>query len=133
MLKSREQALLDEWGLGNEDTSQTYTFQKTDFHPGLPTADHVYHNGKITLWINAGTKDIIALTLSDQHNQFPVKYTSAYYDTPDKASADSLINGSILSAIGLLFLFIGTLWWKMPWTKFARMPAPVSVSQQKQS
>lgn len=117
----------------NENASQTYTLDKTNFHPDLPDFDHIYKNGKVTLWLNAGTTDVIALELYDQDNQHPVRYTSAYYDTPGQAMHDNLVTGSILSVISLAFLLMGLFWWKMPWTKSARLYAPVILPTHQKS
>ena len=52
----------------------TYTLNKGAFHPTLP--DSVWKNGKMQIWVDQDSTAIIAITLYDEQDQNPIKYTT---------------------------------------------------------
>jgi hypothetical protein len=86
--------------------SATYTLDKTKFHPTMP--DEVYKNGKIQIWVDQGSTTIIAITLYDQNDENPTKYTTAHYDNPASQLADTQASAFPLGilALGLIGIFV---------------------------
>ena len=88
--------------------SNTYTLDKTQFHPTLP--DEVYKGGKMQIWIDEGTTTIIAITLYDESDQNPTKYTTDVYDNPATETSNSQGGGIVAGVIGLILVGIFGLW-----------------------
>src|SRR5215470_12044834 len=49
--------------------SNTYTLDKTTFHPTMP--DEVYRDGKVNIWVDHGSTTVIAIQLYDENNENP--------------------------------------------------------------
>jgi hypothetical protein len=88
--------------------STTYTLDKTTFHPTLP--DEVFKDGKISIWIDAGSTTVIAITLYDENDQNPTKYTTSHYDNPNSELSDSQTAGIAAGVIGVFLIAIFAVW-----------------------
>jgi hypothetical protein len=88
--------------------SATYTLDKTKFHPTMP--DQVYKHGKIQIWVDQGSTTIIAITLYDQNDENPTKYTTDHYDSPASQLADTQASAFPLGILGLGLIGIFVVW-----------------------
>jgi hypothetical protein len=86
----------------------TYTLSRSDFHPPLP--DYVYKNGKIQIWVDEGSTTIIAITLFDENDQNPRKYTTARYDDPSSTLPGEHDAGIVLGGLGVIALIVFAAW-----------------------
>jgi hypothetical protein len=86
----------------------TYTLNKTSFHPTLP--DQVFKAGKMQIWIDSGTTTVIAITLYDENDENPVKYATDTYDNPASETSGSQGTGIFASVVGLILIGIFGLW-----------------------
>jgi hypothetical protein len=84
--------------------SNTYTLDKNSFHPGLP--EEVYKDGKVQIWIDQGSTTIIAITLYDQNDQNPTKYTTDSYDNPASERSNTQTGGIVAGVIGAILIAI---------------------------
>jgi hypothetical protein len=105
--------------------SNTYTLDKTTFHPALP--DKVYKGGMMQIWIDQGTTNIIAITLYDANDQNPTKYTTDVYDKPSSETSNSQSAGLGLGAVGAVLVAIFALWFVLGGRRrAAQLPAAAS-------
>jgi len=107
--------------LNLQGDSNTYTLDKNTFHPTLP--DEVYKGGKMQIWIDEGTTTIIAITLYDQDDKNPTKYTTAVYDNPATETSTSQGAGIFLGVLGAVFLVVFGLWFVLGSRRPAGMTA----------
>lgn len=104
--------------------SRTFFVTKTDFHPALP--ESVFRNGKVDIWYDDGSTRVLALSLYDENDANPTKYTTDVYDHPDREISNAQGFSYILGGIGLVPLLIGFLFPLMPWNK-KKVAAPVTT------
>jgi hypothetical protein len=90
----------NELQLAGDRTS--YTVDKTNFHPPLP--NEVYKDGAVSIWVDGGSNNVIAITLSDENDQNPVKYTTDQYDNPASERSDGQVAGIVTGIIGALLI-----------------------------
>lgn len=88
--------------------SNTYVLDRTTFHPTMP--EQVYKQGKIQIWVDQGSTTIIAITLYDENDQNPIKYTTAHYDNPASELSDTQRNSISLGILGLVGIGIYGMW-----------------------
>jgi hypothetical protein len=88
--------------------SNTYTLDKTSFHPALP--DEFLKDGKVDIWVDSGSTTVIAIQLYDENDANPIKYTTGHYDNPVSERSDGQSFGLVLGAIGAIFVAIFGLW-----------------------
>jgi hypothetical protein len=88
--------------------SNTYTVDKTSFHPTLP--DSVVQAGKVSVWIDQGSTTVIAITLYDENDRNPTKYTTNHYDNPQSERSDMQTSGMIAGIIGAILIAISAVW-----------------------
>jgi hypothetical protein len=91
--------------------STTYTLDKNSFHPTLP--DSVWKNGKMQIWVDQNSTAIIAITLYDQQDQNPIKYTTSHYDNPSTATTDAQGGGIVFGVLGAILIGIWGLWFAL--------------------
>ncbi len=108
----------NELKLVNDD--HTYTLDKTAFHPTLP--DSVFQEGRVSVWVDQGGTQVFAITLYDQNDQNPVKYTTAAYDDPDTALRSNQTVAGLIGVVGLLALAVGLAWPLFPWGRKKKTP-----------
>jgi hypothetical protein len=89
----------------------TYTLNKGSFHPTLP--DSVWKNGKMQIWVDQDSTAIIAITLYDQQDQNPIKYTTTHYDNPSSAITDAQGGGIFFAVVGVILIGIWGLWFAL--------------------
>ena len=111
--------------------STTYTLDKNTFHPNLP--DQLYKDGMTQIWIDQGTTTIIAITLYDQNDANPIKYTTPHYDNPQSELSDTQGTGIGAAVIGVALIAIFGAWFVMGRRRgtllaTAAVPAPVTGS-----
>ena len=82
--------------------SNTYNLDKTSFHPTLP--DEVYKDGKVSIWVDSGSNHILAITLYDENDENPVKYTTNHNDNPTSEQSENQIAGIVVAVVGALCL-----------------------------
>ncbi len=105
--------------------SNTYTLDKTSFHPALP--EKVYKGGMIQIWIDQGTTTIIAITLYDANDQNPTKYTTDVYDSPSTEASNTQGGGLVLGGVGAILIAIFALWFVLGGRRpAAQLPAAAS-------
>jgi len=92
---------------------RTFTLDKQQFHPKLP--EEVFKDGNASVWVDQGNTTVIAMTLYDENDQNPTKYTTDTYDDPDTALRNNYVTGGAIGAIGLLVLAVGLTWPLFPW------------------
>ncbi len=88
--------------------SNTYTLDKTGFHPALP--EEFLKDGKVDIWVDSGSTTVIAIQLYDENDANPIKYTTDHYDNPSTERSDAQTGGLVLGAIGAIFVAIFGLW-----------------------
>jgi hypothetical protein len=91
--------------------SNTYTLDKTTFHPSLP--DSLYRDGKVNLWVDQGSTTVIGITLYDGNDQNPIKYTTDRYDNPTSARSDGQSFGIVIGVFGAIFVGVFALWFAL--------------------
>lgn len=91
-----------------EGNSATYTLDRTSFHPTLP--DQVWKHGKIQIWVDQNSTAVIAITLYDENDQNPIKYTTPHYDNPQSGMTDTQREGIAGTVIGTIALGIFGVW-----------------------
>ena len=89
----------------------TYVLDKTTFHPNLP--EQVYKNGKMKIWVDQGSTTIIAITLYDQNDETPIKYTTAHYENPASERTDAQTGAIPLAILGLVAIAVYGLWFAL--------------------
>jgi hypothetical protein len=72
--------------------------------------DQVYKHGEIQIWVDQGSTTIIAITLYDQNDENPTKYTTAHYDNPASQLSDTQANAFKLGILGLGLIGIFAVW-----------------------
>lgn len=87
--------------------SHTYIVNRTTFQPALP--DKFYLDGKVILWVNGGTEDVIALTLYDQHDQHPTNYSTPDYQHPYQSKENTRLLGAGVGGAGLILMLLGVI------------------------
>lgn len=85
----------------------TYLVNRTTFQPSLP--DKLYLDGKVVLWVNAGTENVIALTLYDQHDQHPTNYTTPDFQHPYQAKENTRLLAAGVGGGGLILILLGVV------------------------
>src|SRR5207237_6320874 len=108
--------------LNLQGDSNTYTLDKSSFHPTLP--DEVYKGGKMQIWIDEGTTTIIAITLYDENDLNPTKYTTAVYDNPATETSTSQGAGIFLVVLGAIILVV----FGLSFVLGSRRPAGLTVA-----
>jgi hypothetical protein len=93
--------------------SRTFTLDKHQFHPTLP--DEVFRDGSVSVWVDQGNTQVLAIMLYDENDQNPTKYTTDTYNDPDTALRNSYVTGGVVGAVGLLVLAVGLAWPLFPW------------------
>jgi hypothetical protein len=83
---------------------ETYILDKSQFQPALP--EQLYANGKVTLWVDAGTPNVVAITLYDQDDLHPQTYTTDTYTHPAQALWRQLALGGLPAGVGLALLIL---------------------------
>jgi hypothetical protein len=109
----------------NEDSSHSYTLNKNDFHPALPS--EVYKDGKVSIWVDQGTTNVVAIRLYDQQDQNPTMYTTDVYDHPDHSLQNGHLGGEITAGVGGLLMLVGVAWFFIPGRR--KQPAPVAAGR----
>jgi hypothetical protein len=84
--------------------SNTYTLDKTTFHPALP--DSVYKDGKVSIWVENGTTTVIAMTLYDENDGNPVKYTTDQYTNPSPVHLGGQTLAIMVGVVAVLGLWL---------------------------
>lgn len=84
--------------------SNTYTLDKTSFHPTMP--DEVYKDGKVSVWVDSGSTDVLAITLYDENDENPTKYTTNHYDNPASQRSDGQSAGIVVGVLGAISIGI---------------------------
>jgi hypothetical protein len=108
-----------------EGNSATYTLDRTSFHPTLP--DQVWKQGKIQIWVDQNSLAVIAITLYDENDQNPIKYTTPHYDNPQSGMTDAQREGIAGAVIGMIAIGVFGAWFVLP-RRRAIAPIPVSGS-----
>jgi hypothetical protein len=91
----------------------TYLIDGGQFHPALPS--RFLKDGRVVLWVDRGTPDVLAITLYDELGLNPETYTTTDYDHPTLAGRGRQIGGSIAALLGLVLLLAGLVWaFKIP-------------------
>jgi hypothetical protein len=106
--------------------SNTYTLDKTSFHPTLP--DSVYKAGKMQIWIDQGTTTIIAITLYDANDENPTKYTTTRYDNPRSELSDTQGSGIVASVIGIALVAVFGIWFAVGRRRATVRPAVGAIA-----
>jgi len=88
-----------------------YTLDKTTFQPALP--DEVFKGGKMQIWIDEGTTTVIAITLYDESDQNPTKYTTDVYDHPANETSTTQNAGILIGVVGAILIAIFSLWFAL--------------------
>ena len=91
-----------------EGNSTIYTLDKRSFHPTLP--DNVWKEGKTHIWVDQDSTAIIAITLYDENDLNPIKYTTAHYDNPSSGMTDAQRGGITAAVIGVIALGVFASW-----------------------
>jgi len=102
--------------------SNTYTLDKTTFHPTLP--DELLKDGKVDIWVDSGSTTVIAIQLYDENDANPIKYTTDHYDNPVSERSDGQTAGLTLGVIGAICVAIFGLWFFLG-NRSRRPAAPV--------
>ena len=100
---------------------KTYTLDKNTFHPALP--DELYNDGKTSIWIDQGSTTIIAITLYDEGDQNPIKYTTTHFDNPQSELSDTQGGGITGAAIGVALIAIFGVWFVAERRRRSLLPA----------
>jgi len=99
----------------------TYSLDKNSFHPTLP--DELYKHGKVKIWIDQGSARIIAITLYDENDENPTKYTTALYDNPQSELSDTQGAGIGASVLGIALIAIFGIWLTVERSRAIASPA----------
>jgi len=91
-----------------EGSTSVYMLNKKLFHPILP--DEIFLHGKITIWIDKGTPNVIAMTLYDENNVNPSTYTTDLYDHPTIEQSKTQRIGGIIAGVGILIILLSLIW-----------------------
>ncbi len=87
--------------------SNTYTLDKTAFHPAMP--EEVYKDGKVSIWVDSGSTDVLAITLYDENDLNPIKYTTDQYNKPGSERSDGQSFGLIAGGVGAVLVLVFAL------------------------
>ena len=104
--------------LAGDTTS--YDLDKNTFHPTLP--DEVYKDGKTQIWVDKGSTTIIAITLFDENDENPIKYTTTHYDNPQTELSDSKGSAITAAVIGVVLIGIFGAWFVVGQRRKALLP-----------
>jgi hypothetical protein len=88
--------------------AHTYLIDGGQFHPALPS--RFLKDGRVVLWVDRGTPDVLAITLYDELGLNPAAYTTNDFDHPTLAGRGRQIGGSIAALLGLIVLLAGLVW-----------------------
>ena len=88
--------------------SNTYTLDKTTFHPTLP--DALYKDGKVSIWIDQGSTTVIAITLYDANDANPTRYTTPHFDNPTSERSDVQQSSIVAMVIGGIGVLVFGIW-----------------------
>lgn len=105
------------------ETNTVYTFNKDDLHPTWPGS--FIGGGKVSLWVDSGTTNVVAIQTYDENDQNPTKYTTDLYDHPEHGVSNEHDAGIGFGIFALPFLAIGLAWPIFPWGKKKQQPVPV--------
>jgi hypothetical protein len=84
----------------------TYALDKNRFHPPLPA--RFAQDARISIWVDKGTPDIVAVTLYDLSGLNPATYTTPDYDNPRTPQLAGQAEGVATAAAGAALL-VGVL------------------------
>jgi len=111
--------------------STTYMLDKNTFHPTMP--DGVWKDGKVQIWIDRGSTTIIGITLYDENDEHPIKYTTDHYDNPGSEVSDTQNSGIAGAVIGGALVAIFGAWFVVGQRRNTQLPGgaprlPASVT-----
>jgi hypothetical protein len=81
-----------------DGNGHTYVLVRSDFHPALPT--RLLQEGKVQMWVDKGTPNIVAITIYDELGLNPVAYTTDGYDHPVRTFYASETEGIVVACVG---------------------------------
>ena len=84
----------------------TYSFERGDMTPA-GVDNNFWTDGKVDLWVDQGTTNIIAIQLYGKDDKTPTKYVSDYYVHPQAKIASDRQTGEIAGGLGVAFLLAG--------------------------
>jgi len=99
----------------------TYDLDKNAFHPTLPEA--LFKDGKTSIWVDQGSTQIIAITLYDENDANPTKYTTTHYDNPQSERSDTQGGAITAAVIGVLLIGIFGAWFVVERRRKTLVPA----------
>jgi hypothetical protein len=99
----------------------TYTLDRSSFHPALPA--QVYKDGKVQIWIEQGSTTIIAITLYDENDESPIKYTTGTYDNPGSELSDTQNTAITATAVGAVLIAVFGVWLGVERSRAVRSPS----------
>jgi hypothetical protein len=99
----------------------TYDLDKTTFHPTLP--DSLFKDGKTSIWVDQGSTQIIAITLYDENDANPTKYTTTHYDNPQSERSDTQGGAITAAVIGVVLIAIFGAWFVVERRRKTLVPA----------
>jgi hypothetical protein len=102
----------------------TYSVITTQFQPALPT--QLFQNGRVVLWVDQGTPNVVAITLYDQNDANPVTSTTPAYDHPALAMQTNQQTAELISAVSIVLL-LAALGWGMLLLRGQRRPRPAAA------
>jgi len=106
--------------------SNTYTLDKNTFHPTLP--DAVYKDGKMQIWVDQGSTEIIAITLYDVNDANPTEYTTTHYDNPQSELSDTQGSGIFAAVLGIALIAVFGIWFVVGRRRATVQPAGAAIA-----
>jgi hypothetical protein len=88
--------------------ARIYVLDKRQFHPQLP--DELYANGKVTIWVDQGTLNVVAITVYDANDINPARSTTDSYDYPDQSLQSGQLTGGVVGGLGAALLIVALVW-----------------------
>jgi hypothetical protein len=88
--------------------SHVYTFDRRQLHPDLP--QRLYQDAPIRIWVDRGTTQVLALTVSDLLGLNAQTYTSPTYDDPTLPVTQAQRQGVITGVSGGGVAVVVLLW-----------------------
>jgi hypothetical protein len=82
----------------------TYVLDSRQFHPSLP--DRFGQDARISIWVDRGTTNVVALTLYDVMGLNPVTYTTPNYDDPTTTLRAAQTQGGAMAGAGLVLVLL---------------------------
>jgi hypothetical protein len=82
----------------------TYVLDSRQFHPSLP--ERFAQDARITIWVDHGTTNVVALTLYDVMGLNPVTYTTPSYDNPTATAQVARTQGEAMAGAGAVLLLL---------------------------